>query len=149
MNYLSYRISLYKLDRKRAKEEAVFRKKLVGASRTGKYEEVLLRERLPLELCDEEIYILMTQRLTAIADKLLIQLPPKPVPEEGDVITEDETWIRSNCYGQWYLTNKGIVDVRKLIRQEKKERREAVAFWFALIFGLIGAIISLFTVIKK
>lgn len=149
MNYLSYRLSLYKLQRERAKEDAVFRKKLDEANRTGKYEETLRNESLPRELCYEEIAILMTQRLTAMADKLLLQLPPKPIPEEGDCTTEDETWIRSNCYCQWYLTDHGFMEVRKLIRQEKKERREVVAFWFALIFGLIGAITGLIAVIKK
>lgn len=146
MNYLSYRFLLSKLHRKRDKEEAVFRMKLKEASRTGKHEEVRLKEILPLELCDEEISILMTQRLKSNADKLLICLPDKPVPEKGDVIIENETWRRSDCFGEWYLKSKAIMDWSRLI---KKEWREVVIFWSALIFGIIGLITGLIALIKK
>ena len=146
MNYLSYRISLIRLHYKKDKEEAVFHQKLEEAKRTGNAEviqEIQHTESFPLRELDEEISVLMTQRLTSIAQKLLLPLPPKPMPEDGDVITENEIWRSSDFSGRWYLRTKGIAEVRKLIRQERKERLELITPWISLI-GLVIALLMMF-----
>lgn len=152
MNSLSYKIKLISLHNKRDKEKVVFDRKMEKARQTGNREiiqETYHTESFPLEELDEEISVLMTQRLLSIAQKLLLPLPPKPTPAEGDVIIENDIWRQSNFSGKWYLRTKGVVEVRKLIRQEKKERLELITPWVAIIFGIIGAITGLIAVIKK
>lgn len=129
-----------------------FHKKLEEAKRTGNPEfiqEILQIESFPLRELDEEISVLMTQRLTSIAENLLLPLPPKPIPEEGDVVVENDIWRRSDFSGKWYLRTKGISEVRTLIRQERKERREVITPWIVLVVGIITAITGLIAVIKK
>jgi hypothetical protein len=147
-----YKQTLVRLHHKKDREKVIFHKKIEEAKRKGNAEviyEVQQTESFPLEELDDEISILMTQRLTSIAEKLLLPLPPKPIPEEGDLIVENETWRCSSFSGKWYLRTKGIVEVRKLIRQERKERLELITPWIALIFGIIGAITGLIAVINK
>ncbi len=48
-----------------------------------------------------------------------------------------------------FLTSKGIYSLRKLIREEKKAKREAVGFYFTICTGLVGSIIGLVSILAK
>jgi hypothetical protein len=80
----------------------------------------------------------MTRYLIAKAEKMSL---PTPSRTEGDGLWE-------STYTP-YLTNKGITEVRKTIREEQKQRLELVSHWAAIIIGVIGAITGLIAVIMR
>jgi hypothetical protein len=84
---------------------------------------------------------LKTQYLVSIADKLSLPIPP--------ITKEDERWEQSGFSGRHVLTNRGITELRSLIRQEKREKYELIFRWSPILIGLIGAIIGLISVLRK
>lgn len=78
------------------------------------------------------------------ADKLLI-----PMPSSQDATMYDDFDFDDGDGPKKILTESGIYQIRELIRNEHKARREAVSFWFAIITGLIGAAIALISVMKS
>jgi len=44
---------------------------------------------------------------------------------------------------------KAIVDIRSLVRRERKERREGMMLWLAALTGIIGALSGLLAVWKS
>ncbi|EPP5349107.1 hypothetical protein [Vibrio parahaemolyticus] len=78
------------------------------------------------------------------ANKYLI---PMPESSESGVYT---TFDFGDENGEvTYLTPKGVYSLRKLIREEKKVKRDAVGFYFTICTGLIGSIIGLVSVLAK
>jgi len=47
-----------------------------------------------------------------------------------------------------YLTDKGFKAIRDAIREERKQRREAVGYWFGIVVGIIGALTGLVSAFK-
>jgi hypothetical protein len=47
-----------------------------------------------------------------------------------------------------YLTDKGLRIIRDAIREEKRQRREPVNYWFAIVVGVIGSIAGLISAFK-
>jgi len=47
------------------------------------------------------------------------------------------------------LTSKGFWELKKLVRQEKRERREGFTIWIAASTGIIGALTGLAAVLLK
>lgn len=135
MNYLSYRIKLYKLNRKRDKEDKSLSKKIEETRKKGGYDaanKIYQTEGVDLQLIDEEISLLATQYFIQKARKDLL-----PIPSMND---KDGLWEESHLTGKWYLTNKGITEIHTLIR-------ESIIFWTSILFGLIGALIGLIGVV--
>ena len=144
MNYFSYKKALSKLNRNRDKENKVLSKLFEEAKRTGgleKAREVYHSESFDLDSINEEIAILRTLYILHKAEKKFLPVPP--------INDKDELWKQGHYTGKWYLTNKGITKLQSLIRKDRKERRDEFFFWIGILFGLIGAIISLITVIKR
>lgn len=77
------------------------------------------------------------------ADKLLLPMP--------DI--SDQTMYMKYDFGDEdgplnILTTAGIYKIRSMIREERKAKREVIAFWFTILTGLIGATIGLISVAK-
>jgi hypothetical protein len=117
------------------------------ARKTGgeiKAQEVRESESFDLEMIDDEILGLHSRYLVSKAVKRILPIPP--------FSEEDDIWERSNFTGKHHLTEKGIREVRGIIRNEKKERMELLSYWYpwiGVLFGLIGAITGLIAVIKR
>jgi hypothetical protein len=62
---------------------------------------------------------------------------------------DDGFWETGRNTGSWYLSNKGITEVRSLIRKDTREILEIVSKWVSISIGLIGAITGLVAVIRR
>lgn len=89
----------------------------------------------------EKIDTLKTRRFCQIAERLMV-----PLPESKD----KELWKELNYIGERRaLTDKGFWELKRLIRQEERERREGFIVWLAALTGIIGAITGLVAVIMR
>jgi len=88
----------------------------------------------------EKIDALKTKRFRQIADRLMV-----PMPESKD----KELWQDLQYVGGRVLTDKGFWELKKLIRQEKRERREGFVVWLAALTGIIGALTGLAAVLMR
>jgi hypothetical protein len=79
----------------------------------------------------EQIDALKSRRFCHIAHTLMM-----PLPDYND----KEFWKFLLYEGEQALTDKGLWELKKLIRQEKRERREGVVKWLTALTGVIGAI---------
>ena len=68
-----------------------------------------------------------------------------PLPESKD----KELWKDLYYAGGRALTSKGFWELKKLIRQEKRERREGFVVWLAALTGIIGATTGLAAVLSR
>jgi len=147
MSFLSYRIALFKLNRKRAKETSVTKKLAEEAREKGGAKEAQMvweEARFDTEMIDDEILQLLSQYILSKANKRFLPTPP--------FLEEDGMWERSNYTGKYHLTVKGFREVRGIIRKDTKERMELLSYWYpwiGVLFGLIGAITGLIAVIKR
>jgi len=46
------------------------------------------------------------------------------------------------------FTTIGLYDIKKLIRQERKEKRESFGYWATIVSGILGILIGLVSAIK-
>jgi hypothetical protein len=144
MNFLSYRIKLFKYSRESEQIRKSYLKDLDVAKKKGDREEIQsLLSALQYEQSEPEdkIKLLKTHYLISIADKLSLPTPP--------ITEKDERWEKGDFLDRYVLTNKGITELRGLIRQENKEKHEIILRWIPIIIGLIGAITGLVAVLKK
>ena len=127
---IKYRSRLRKLKKECntiKKDYAKHKKGLSG----NKLEELYAEEWNFIETVLEEIDSLKTGRFCQIADRLMV-----PLPDYND----KELW-KDKSYGNVIvLTSKGFWELKKLIRQERRERREGVVKWLTALTGIIGAI---------
>ena len=79
--------------------------------------------------------------------KRLCQRYALPIPD----INNEDLYVKFDFddeYGDRYLLNdKGIFEVRKLIREERKAIREEFGFWITMTVGLVGALTGLASVV--
>lgn len=144
MSYLSYWIKLYSLNRKRQKVSKDVSKLVEEARKKGgaiKAEEVYQIESFDLQKVDDEIQEAVTRYVVYKANKRFLPVPSHS--EEGGI------WEESNMTGRYHLTDKGITEIRKMIRSDIKERIEVVSPYMSLLIGLIGAITGLVALIKR
>jgi len=142
---IKYRWDLHKLEKESDKiqddyEKLRKKKKLSGTE----LEDLRSEESSVIWPVLEKIDKLKTLRFCQIANRLIV-----PLPESND----KELWKELHCIGGQALTDKGFWELKKLIRQEKKERREVFGFWFGIItggvIGVIGAITGLVAVLAR
>jgi hypothetical protein len=147
MNYLSYRIGLFKLNRKRKKEVSIVSKLAAEARKTGgdrKAQEVWQSESFDIDMIDDEILALRSRYLISKAFKRFLPTP--------GVSEKDGMWEHSNFTGKYHLTEEGIREVHGMIRKDTKEIMELLSYWspwIGLLIGLIGAITGLVAIIKR
>lgn len=68
-----------------------------------------------------------------------------PLPESKD----KELWKDLHYAQGRAMTDKGFWEIKKLIRQEKRERREGFVVWLASLTGIIGATTGLAAVLSR
>lgn len=144
MNFLTYRITLYKLSRERDKEYTRLYKLVEEAEKKGGREAGQLEyasENFDAKSLDDEIAYLKGQFLISKAERMSLPIPP--VTDKYDV------WGLSYHTNKWLLTNKGVMELRQIIRKEQKARLEIASHWAGIIIGIIGAITGLIAVITK
>lgn len=88
----------------------------------------------------EKIDQLNSRRFCQIANKLMV-----PIPDRND----KEMWQEQPFSRRRILSSKGIWELKKLIRQEKRERREGFVVWLAASTGIIGAFTGLAAVLSR
>lgn len=103
-------------------------------------EQLLAEESSEVSPVLEQIDALKTARFFQIANRLMV-----PLPDYND----KESWEHRHYDRGRVLTSKGFWDLKKLIRQEKRERREGFIIWIAALTGIIGACTGLAAVIFK
>jgi hypothetical protein len=101
-----------------------------------------LRSEIGSELApvSEKINALKTSRFRQIANRLMV-----PLPESKD----KKLWEDLYYIGGRALTDKGFWELKKLIRQEKRERREGFVVWLAALTGIVGALTGLAAVLTR
>jgi len=88
----------------------------------------------------EGIDSLKSRRLCYIAHASMV-----PLPDGKD----KELWREQSYSRERVLTSKGLWELKKLIREEKRERREGFVVWLAALTGIIGAITGLAAVLSR
>ncbi len=137
-----YRWQLLKLEKECSKIQRAYAKHRKGLS-GKKLEELNAEEGSVVWPVLEEIDALKTRRFCQIANRLMV-----PMPDMKD----KELW-QEQSYGRGrVLTSKGIWELKKLIRQEKRGRREWSVVWLAVLTalaGIIGTITGLAAVLSR
>lgn len=136
---IKYRWELRKLEKEYNRIDKSFKKDKKGLS--GEQLEIL-RGEVSSEIWPvyEKIEALKTRRFRQIANRLMI-----PLPESKD----KELWTDLQYVEERALTDKGFWELKKLIRQEKRERREGFVVWLAALTGIIGATTGLAAVLSR
>lgn len=145
MNKISYRWKLRKLHRLRSKTVDAY-KRLQEKAREEKkpredIESLINEELFEVDIIDDEIDTLESRYLIESARQLVLPLP--------DFKKDSDIWEESKITGRFRLSKKAMVDIRSLVRKERKERREGIMFWLAALTGIIGALSGLLAVWKS
>lgn len=144
MNWITFKIRLFKLDRhKENAYEAVLHEAKAAEKAYGrlKGEEVWQREAYRVDEWNEEIAWLVTSYLLSKANKRFL---PYPSYREGE-----DPWERGHFTGKRYLTEKGISELRSRIRKEDRERFDLFLKIAAGLTGVIGALTGLIAIMKS
>lgn len=86
---------------------------------------------------------IITKYLERKAEALLV-----PLPDRQDKNLWDRVDFDNDPSQPMYLTQKGVLEARKIIREEEKARREAVTFWVAILFGAGGMLTGIISALK-
>ncbi|MER8441416.1 hypothetical protein NKH36_34100 [Mesorhizobium sp. M1312] len=86
----------------------------------------------------DKIEAIKTRRLLRKANSLDV---PYEYPREDSPV-----WGRSDQLHTWHLTTIGYSQLRKAIRQERRDRREWVITWAGVIIGIIGSLTGMLAV---
>ena len=80
------------------------------------------------------------------ARKFMIPIPHQVFPKDKD---ENENWEFSPPSGEMLLKPQAMINLRRQVRREQKERREAATHWITVIVGLVGALTGLAAILMK
>lgn len=136
---IKYRWKIYKLNKESEKIENNY-KKLKKTAKGDEYQSLHAEEGDEILPILEEVNSLRTKYFCRYANKLLV---PRP-----DYQNKDFWQDRYYGYGR-NLTDKGFWELKKLIRQDKRERREGCVVWLAALTGIIGAATGLAAVLSR
>ena len=137
---VKYRRQLRELNRKYDELSRFYADEEAKAKGSRQKEEVRAEAGSEIVPILEKIDHLQTRRFCRIANRLLV-----PIPDRSD----KEMWSEKHYDYGHVLTGKGIWEIKKLIRQEKRERREGFAFWLTASVGIIGAFTGLAAVLTN
>lgn len=87
--------------------------------------------------------LVITKYLSRIADDLNV-----PLPDREDKSLWQRVEFDNDPSQPRYLTQRGVVEARRLIREEQKAKREAIAFWVPIFFGSAGMITGIIAALK-
>ena len=134
---IKYHWELRKIEEECDRLEKIYAKHRKGLS-GDKLEMLLAEESSEIWPVFEKIDAIKTRRFRQIANRLMV-----PLPESKD----KELWKDLHYIGGRALTDKGFWELKKLIRQEKREQHEVFRMWLAALTGIIGVITGLIGVI--
>lgn len=120
------------------KIDRAYELELSNASKEYDRERIADRQRWETELYYDQIEEIKTHRILRKALRL-------DVPFEGPS-DQSPSWRQSHQLGTWHLTTLGYSELRKAIRQEKRDRREVAITWSGVIIGIIGSLTGLLSV---
>lgn len=142
IGYVSFRWRLRSLQVSRAKMVLAYRNDAEVARRArdwNKLQELEQAEWFEVSLLDEQIDYLVSQRLLSRAEREIVA-----VPADGE-----DFWEKGHQTGRRYLSRKGIIELRRELRNEASERSSLVLAWGGWATGLIGAITGLAAVVLR
>lgn len=142
MNYWSYRVELYTLNRRRYRINKSIHKLVEQARTTGgerEAQEVRAVEGYYLDEIDHEILDLMTRYLVGKARNRFLDVPA----------FNEDLWEHCGFTGDYHLTDHGLRELFKVIRTDTKERTEIWTKWAAILIAVLGAVTGLVAVIKR
>lgn len=140
LEYIKYRYRLWKLRRGKSKLKLKYDSFIEEAKKDKDERESRIAEAMAfLRLEDQNIRELHTRYLRHIAKTIMVPLPD----------SKDESYWERDGYSPPILTEKGIYELNKSIRSEKKERREVIFSWVTIAIGLIGTLIGLISILKS
>ncbi len=149
MNYFSYNRELSRLSKKKDEERKELSKKIEKARKEegpAKAHEVASTECVDLDFILEDIAILKTNYLQQKLNKTIYQMPTKPFSD-----SENDFWQESRMTGEWYLKEKGYIEVHHLLEKANKEKREKWSFWafkpITVITALIMVLLGIYQLI--
>jgi hypothetical protein len=92
-------------------------------------------------MLNEEMSIMVTDFLVNKANYLFL-----PIPSRND----DNLWTQCNKISdQYVLTNKGISELRSIIRSNSKEKNEVYVSFLVALTGIIGALTGLVAILTR
>ena len=145
MNEISYRWKLSKLHRLKSKTVGTYKRLQEKARKEKKPREdiqsLISEEIFEVDMIDDEIEKLESRYLIESARQLVLPIP--------DFDMDSDTWKESKITRRVRLSKKAMVDMRSLVRKERKERREGIMLWLAALIGIIGALSGLLAVWKS
>lgn len=142
----------YRYRRRRARIRSGFQDRIDEAREEGEHD----RARALKNQMHEQLHILASERqdkrskeLCREASRLNVPLPPRAQDDE-----ETDYWTGSPVTGNRYLSREGMMELKKLIRDEKRWRMERQKHWAGVagqvlsgVTGLVGAVIGLVAVL--
>jgi hypothetical protein len=111
---------------------------LANAKSSSEREKAEYGRHWEVSLHYDQIEAIKTRRLLRKAYSLDV---PYEYPREGSPL-----WEQSHQLHTWNLTTLGYSEVRKAIRQERRDRRESAITWAGVIIGTIGSLTGLLSV---
>jgi hypothetical protein len=100
-------------------------------------------DQINLDLIEDDIAQLVSDRLQVLADRYLIPLPPAVVIYEDTKLEEGQAWERSRVTNRYHLTPTVAAQLRADIRKEKREGSELAFRWLSSPTGLLGVLVGL------
>ena|SRR5207249_1876753 len=148
------RIALYKLDRRKKKVDSELERirKEAQEKKDGRILNEWYRSVASLEYEDIE-----WERKKIVSDSLIKEADELhlPRPQYGDEDKWEDEGVKPPMTVGEALTREAMVELRAVIRKERRERHETVEWWVKIIVGLItigtglvGALIGLISVWK-
>lgn len=120
------------------KIDRAYERELSNASKANDRERIAERHHWETELYYEQIEEIKTRRILRKAMRLDV-----PFESPSD---QSKRWQQSHQLQTWYLTTLGYSELRKAIRQEKRERRDVAITWSGVVVGIIGSLTGLLSV---
>lgn len=91
------------------------------------------------------IYALESDRLVARARKYHVRVPPLPRS-----YTEDsDHWMLSHSTGDWYLSNEGEEQLKRDLRDAKRQNDDEFRKWATLVISVAAFILALVSLSMK
>lgn len=134
---IRHRRTISALQRRLERYETEIDEKIDQARRAGERDEAdsLVSEFFfEKDQFESQISRLETRFLVSEARRYLIPIPPTRT--KG-------TWEQTKYDERWVLTYQAMQELRRNIRNERRERSDPVKTWLALVTGLVGALIGL------
>ena len=95
------------------------------------------------EMIRDEIEVIYTNRLVRQARRMRLSIPSHPTINQALNGTEDENWYFSKLSGEWIFTCAGYASLSKEVKKEQRERIKAWSAMIGMLAGLVGSLAAL------